>query len=383
MSLNDYTGQKKYEFVALQLEKQIHQHDPPLHMLPPEVELARDFGVSVSTIRKALRLLVDQGLVDRRQGKGTFVLTPEGRGGASNRKAKKSVLLVVFTEEPFVQEEVAEIQKELFRNGLSTSLCHTSSSSPDEWLSEMQHILRTHDHDTHGVVCGPLYGRYDRIADAFKDLPWPVVFFKPSEAVPANYVGVDMAAGAYQAALHLYHLGCIRIRYFGLSKSESPRDKLAGFASFAAEFMPGQPLEELVIPTVSTVAGAYHVACEQFSAGYVPDGILAHSDLGAIGIMMAAEKHGVRIPADLALAGFDDIAHASDTVPPLTTVTQPKKQIAQELVRILKEAISNPSSNIRYQVVLQSHVTIRESTVGFRGNAVAGREVPVSQESAG
>ena len=55
----------------------------PGQMIPNEVELARDFGVSVGTMRKALQTLTEQGLLKRRQGRGTYVTEVESRYGAS------------------------------------------------------------------------------------------------------------------------------------------------------------------------------------------------------------------------------------------------------------------------------------------------------------
>lgn len=67
-------GQKKYESVAEALRMRIASECHQGQMFPPEVELAESFGVSVTTIRKSLEILVGEGLIERRQGKGTTVL---------------------------------------------------------------------------------------------------------------------------------------------------------------------------------------------------------------------------------------------------------------------------------------------------------------------
>jgi DNA-binding LacI/PurR family transcriptional regulator len=62
------------------------------------------------------------------------------------------------------------------------------------------------------------------------------------------------------------------------------------------------------------------------------DAVFAASDLIAIGAMRALSDHGLRVPQDVALAGFDDIATASFVNPPLTTVLQDTRQAGEVLV---------------------------------------------------
>jgi LacI family transcriptional regulator len=74
-----------------------------------------------------------------------------------------------------------------------------------------------------------------------------------------------------------------------------------------------------------------------------PTAIFASNDLMAIG-GICSKSAGVKIPQDLSVIGYDDIALASFSTPPLTTIAQPKYQIGQLTAKTLVERIGNPDS---------------------------------------
>lgn len=92
-----------------------------------------------------------------------------------------------------------------------------------------------------------------------------------------------------------------------------------------------------------------------------PTAIFASSDMMALGVMDAARVHGLRIPEDLSLIGFDDIPMAAITHPGLTTVRQPLEDIGRLATKILLRAIKNPEDPPEV-VVLPTELIIRGTT---------------------
>ena len=81
----------------------------------------------------------------------------------------------------------------------------------------------------------------------------------------------------------------------------------------------------------------------------------------AIGVMQTARRRGIRVPEDLSVVGFDDIRFARYLDPPLTTITQPMREIGEGCVRLLLEILSgNPAA--AESVTLQHQLTVRSST---------------------
>ncbi len=353
---------KKYEYAAQELRRKIGASYKPGDLFPPESLLARDLGVSVCTLRKAMEILVAEGLLIRGQGKRTTLAQPPAAQPAQARK--KSVLLLPFDEGTFFHEELVKIQVELYDHGYLTSLCSSARLYDPNVVSQVRQIVQAHG-DVEGLICGPLYGWYNKVAPAFEELPYPFVAIGTTTPIPTSYVAVNLASGAYEALRHLDQIGCRTIRFFGFRGHGNPFERFAGVEHFQAEFRKEESVETLTVPAFGTVASGFESAMREFTAGRVPDGILAHNDLCAIGIMLAARKLGIQIPEDIAVAGCDDIADAAKSSPPLTTVQQPKEQVAREAVRILHDAITRPETAVRNQILLQPRLVLRDSTLNY------------------
>jgi LacI family transcriptional regulator len=99
-----------------------------------------------------------------------------------------------------------------------------------------------------------------------------------------------------------------------------------------------------------------------------PTAIFAGSDMQALGVYQEAAARGLRIPEDLSVVGFDDIAFAELASPPLTTVRQPLARMAAEAVRLLLDADDHmPGPPPR--VELATHLVVRGSTGPAPGSA--------------
>ncbi len=354
--------QKKYEFAVNELRERIGASCKHGDLLPSESELAGTLSVSVGTVRKALDILVTDGLLEKRQGKRAIVrrLLTDHEGA---RKRLGTLLLIWLDQRGFFQEEAIALQRQLFQAGFATAFCSMGTLANVPSVEELKRVLETHLFD--GLICGPLLGCYDKIAPAFADVTRPTVFIENRDPIPANFVTVDMGAGTYAATKHLHQIGCRTIRYYGSPEDKGAWGRLPGIIRFVQECQPTVSLETFVVPAWGTVESGHETASREFAAGRVPDGILAHNDFCALGIMMAAREFGIRIPEDLALIGFDDVADALKAAPPLTTVRQPKEQIAREAITMLTEAISRPSSPFRQRVVLDPPLVFRDTTLGY------------------
>ncbi|HID85814.1 MAG TPA: LacI family transcriptional regulator, partial [Anaerolineae bacterium] len=82
----------------------------------------------------------------------------------------------------------------------------------------------------------------------------------------------------------------------------------------------------------------------------------------AIGAMRAIHAAGLRVPEDVSVVGFDDIAEASFTNPPLTTVAQPKLEMGRKGAELLIEMMQNDDTPSDATLTLDVHLVVREST---------------------
>jgi LacI family xylobiose transport system transcriptional regulator len=110
-------------------------------------------------------------------------------------------------------------------------------------------------------------------------------------------------------------------------------------------------------------AGAHHhptalmAASRMLELSNPPTAIFATSDIHAIGVYEAARVHGLRVPDDLSVVGFDDIPMAEWVSPPLTTMRQPLAEMAALAVQML---LGKRTSNLRME--LATTLVLRSST---------------------
>lgn len=196
----------------------------------------------------------------------------------------------------------------------------------------------------------------------------PLVLFGGQIADPgADHVLIDNFAAGRTATEHLISLGHTRIAIIGpltetRNHTESPR--LAGYrAALHAANVPYRP--ELV-----QHAPAYHrrdgaQAMDRLLAlSQRPDAVFCFSDLLAVGAMHATLAANLRIPADLAVIGFDDVEEAQFHTPTLTSIRPNKRRIAELAVLQLAQQIETNETHQPQAALADYELIRRQSTIG-------------------
>lgn len=190
----------------------------------------------------------------------------------------------------------------------------------------------------------------------------PVVVYRNPENYPLSYVDVDRYEGGKMSTRHLIETGRRRIAFIGRISGTDKR--FAGYQS--AMFENNVEIDESLIVNLGGemkegIEGM-RILLEQ-SKRDLPDAVIFHNDSMAIGGMGEAQRNGLKVPEDIAVVGFDDIEEAKYCVPSLTTVSQPKKQIASRLVEMLINQIEKKIHNfIAQKHIFKPEIIIRESS---------------------
>jgi len=204
----------------------------------------------------------------------------------------------------------------------------------------------------------------DRALEVLDRIGIPTVLVD-SDGSPAHpAINIDDEGGAQAAARHLLQLGHRQLAILVLPPARSQVNstptatrRLAGYRK--AIDRAGAPEPVAVRAGISVAAGAR--AFESLPRGRRrPTGVLAMSDMAAIGVMSAAKSSGLRVPEDLSVVGFDDVPASAWTSPPLTTVRQPiveKGRLAARLLiqRMKGKTVESPSP-------LSTSLVVRKST---------------------
>jgi len=178
------------------------------------------------------------------------------------------------------------------------------------------------------------------------------------EAGPA--VGVTNRQGAYDMTRYLIELGHQRIGFItGTLDVKCAADRLAGYYDALAEHgLSSDPA--LVQEGDFLQPQAYTCARKLLALPQPPTAIFASNDLSAFGVMEAVRDCGLRIPADISIAGFDDIPQASQIHPPLTTVRQPLQEMGRRATLLLLEQIEQPEHPAAC-ITLPTNLVVRQS----------------------
>lgn len=174
------------------------------------------------------------------------------------------------------------------------------------------------------------------------------------------FVDPDNVGGARQAVAHLLASGRQRI-----ASIAGPQDmgvglaRLVGYHDAYAEA--GLTVDESLIAYGDFSEPSGVAAMRQLLAGRPDlDAVFVASDLMAAGALRALRDAGKKVPADVAVVGFEDSALARQTEPPLTTVHQPVEEMGRQMVRLLVSRIRGEQASQPY-VLLETHLVVRQS----------------------
>ncbi len=170
----------------------------------------------------------------------------------------------------------------------------------------------------------------------------------------------EVASG--RAIQHLLDLNHTRIAYLGIAGDESSAARLRGIETMLARrrlAMPSGFAVEFKNDNLGILQGIGRLVTLPLNER--PTAMIVYNDYLAISAMHAIRVHGLRIPEDISIIGFDNIPMATHTNPPLTTVDMPKYQMGQMVVKLLQQLKKN-GTNTGGQIYMDNTLIVREST---------------------
>ena len=323
------------------------------------VEIAKAAGVSHSTVSRALR---NSPLVNAATGQRIRSLAQEmgyvpsaiGRGLAM--QSTRTVGLVVTTiADPFVTEIARGVEEQAMDHGYGLFLCQ-SAAQPQR---EIAAVRALHENRVAGViVTSSRVG--ERYLPLLEQMKVPIVLINNEHAGPyIGFVAIDDVHGGRLATEYLLDLGHRCIAYIGgWPEASSSRDRLQGYSeALHSRGLAVNP--DLVKAGTGRMEGGYEAMRQLLQAHPRPTAAFCYNDATAIGALKALHEAGIQIPGQFSVIGFDDIALAAYTTPPLTTIAQPKYAMGQLAMRMLLNLLSKQEQV--QNVTLQGQLIVRSS----------------------
>jgi DNA-binding LacI/PurR family transcriptional regulator len=174
-------------------------------------------------------------------------------------------------------------------------------------------------------------------------------------------ISVDSNSGMKQAVEHLYKLRHRKIGYIGGSAGPTISDhRRTSFLRALQEF--GLAADERFLREGNYRIGGGEAAMEEILAmERQPTAIVAANDLTAIGALKVVHRHGLSVPEDFSIIGFDNIELSDIVYPPLTTLHLPRHELARKFVNALEAFEPDPHAQGK-QYKVETTLVVRNST---------------------
>ncbi|GAB3881606.1 LacI family DNA-binding transcriptional regulator [Terrabacter terrigena] len=330
-------------------------------------DVAARAGVSLGTVsnvlnrptavRAATRARVELAIAEL-----GFVPNASARQLAAGR-SRTIAYLVLDATNPFFTDVARGIEEVAKAEGLALFICNSDQDADreDQYLEQLTELR------ARGVLITAMDYANPRL-QRLRDTGVPVVLVdRAPEQSSSEWctVGVDDVAGGELAITHLVEAGHTRLAFVG-GPADIPQvhDRHVGAA--AATAAAGLPEKALTQIRTSGLTIAEGRRAGERLLGLPrrnrPTGVFCANDLLALGLLQHLTQHGIAVPDDIALVGYDDIEFASAAAVPLTSVSQPRHLLGSTAARLLADEAERGSQHQHQHVVFPPELVARAST---------------------
>ncbi len=347
--------------------------------LEREVDLAARYGVSRSTIRKALDYLCRMNLIYRVKKGGTFI----------NGKFSRDFYKIIPTILPFKEDLHAQLV-----SGIQTCALARNSFSPvydsiENVEREREFLESLLELNVDGLILYPCTGIENLdILYKFKARGIPIIFLdRRVPGIDSPLVTSNNVQGMTLAVNHLLELGHKDIVFsaININSIQPEQDRLRGFletltkagaaASRESIFSLHNLSDKLIKYSPKHQTDYYNSVVKKsftkmLSAPKPPTAVAFLNDYLAMNFIKFAGSYGLRIPEDISITGFDDVPGGKNASPPLTTVRQNFFEIGKTAVELMLSQING--SAVPRTSLIDTEFLVRGSTAAPNGGVECG-----------
>ena len=329
-------------------------------------DIADRLNISIATVSRALK---DDPVVNKKTRKKVYEMAEE-LGYRSNHFARnlrqqhtRTIgFLVHELNSNFITSVLAGIEKITTEAGYDLIIAHSSESFEKETANAKNLFHKRVD----GVIASLSFDTEDfSHFQPFVDKGVPVIFFDRVEQNTENTVVIiDNYRCGYQATQHLIEQGCRRIAHVTSSlKRNVYAQRYRGYKD--ALYHHAIPFDEdLLIVNDLTEQKGVESAMQILKMDPMPDGVFITNDFVAAVCMRTFKEHGINIPGDIAVVGFNNDAIGKLIEPQLTTIDYPGKEMGEITARNLIDHLLG-ISNIHNTntIIVNSKLIVRKSSL--------------------
>jgi DNA-binding LacI/PurR family transcriptional regulator len=325
-------------------------------------ELAKEYNVSLITVKKALSELIKEGILYSRVGKGTYVASQNPK--SQNVTTRTIGLVLQDMKSPFFSLIAQEAENIAFQRGYSIFFSNVSG----QLEKEESQISQFRQMGVSGLIIASMTHVYyaDEMIRKLHNEGFPYVMVSYIHDPDIYFVGTNHEYGGYIATGHLIEGGYKRISYINGEEGNLVGElRYQGYVRALTEH--GREVNDKYVYRLPH-GGEWYDFTSGYEMGKIicklsdrPDAVFLYNDLAALGFQRAILEFGLRIPEDMAIVGFDDIDRASYARVPLTTVKQPIKEIADQAIENILKRKNKEYAPVK--TILNPELVVRNSTM--------------------
>jgi LacI family transcriptional regulator len=325
-------------------------------------DIAKRAGVSIATVSHVINRT--RFVSDNLQKRVLRVMQeadyhPNLMAGSLRRKRTRTIgLIVPDNSNPVYAELSKAIESIMFSSDLTLIICN----SEHDLEREIKYIDTLRERRVDGLIIIPASSQASHINRLPKGGLPVVVLDRPIPNLQADAVLIDHFQGIFDATEYLIKQGNDRIAY--IDKAYDLPHKFARLEGFDKALRKHGIRKHKRLYTEAGVSYQDGASAMErlLKAKPKPTAVLAFDDVIAMGALRTIKDHGLAIPEEISIIGFDDMPLCSFTVPRLSTVHYPRYKMAEISCRILLERIAGSNSKQINQIVLPVDLVLREST---------------------
>ena len=330
-------------------------------------DIARELGISVATVSRALRdsPRISEGrrrMVQQYARDHNFSPNVLAESLRHSRVQPSRVIGVIVPE--FTHYYFSSILTGIEEAAMARGYYIMVALSNEQYEREVRICEMFHRQKVCGVIVSQAKDtrRYDHFQKLI-DSQMPIVFYdRICTGIDASRVVVDDYMGAFTAVQHLIETGCRRIAFYGAPMQlEISKNRFNGYKD--ALLKRGLPYDEHLVRICDNRQDAELITPDLFDGDCYPDAFFAVNDDTAIGILYTVKRMGLRVPEDISICGFTNGQRAVACDPMLTTVEQRGQRVGEEAAEILIDKVEGhlPMDSVEKRIV-RTRLIIRGTT---------------------
>ncbi len=339
----------------------------PGEKIPSENTLAKEYGVSRQTVRKAIAILQSQGYVYAQHGRGTFCSEL-----ARHIHSSRNIAVVTTYLSDYIFPRVIQgIDEVLTGEGYSIILKNTRNSRSREARC-LEELLQK---DIDGMIIEPsksqIYCSHTALYRKLEEYRIPYVFiqgcFEQMRDKPA--VLMDDCKGGYLITKYLLELGHKHIVGVFKADDSQGQHRHKGYVKALQEAGVSYDPDRVVwFYTEDRSMHPYERICQMAVQGEQMDGVVCYNDQIALKVIHALEECGKKVPGDVSVTGYDNSYMANAGGITLTTITHPQEKLGEMAAGLLLSLVQEKEiSGEGRRVVIEPELVIGNSCKDRRG----------------